>query len=463
MRIHLRLGALALALTAAQAPLQVAHAADLIEVWQAAAQNDRDYAVARATQAAAQPRRDQSTALWRPTVGLSASVGIGTSETETRGAQFSAPGLGTSTGVGFNTSINGGTAGRWAVSAVQPLYNPERRAQQQQLGLSVDLAEIEWQVARQTLMVRTAERYFDLALAEESLRVLRLQFDAVQRASVEVQDRFKLGAAPVTDTYEASARLAGIRAQLLAAQSDLQLKRNLLSDSTAMAPAALTARLPAEGPMTGSASRSLEFWLADAQSGNPAIRSRLLATELARQEAAKYSRQASAKVDLVAQAGQDRLSGNGDFGSAGNNATNRSIGVQVSLPLFTGGYRSAREDEALRLAAKAEAEAELVRQQTAQQVRTAWLGLSVGSERVQALTEALAASEARLGATKTGHQVGHRTTLELLNAENDAAAARLALAQGRVGLLMDRLRLAALAGQLDDDTLRSVNAQIPIP
>ena len=459
MHRQFRLGALALALTAGPA----ARAADLIEVWQAAAQNDRDYAVARATQSAAQPRRDQSTALWRPTVGLSATVGLGTSETETRGAQFSAPGLGTSTGVGFNTSVNGGSSGRWAISAIQPLYNPERRAQQQQLGLSVDLAEIEWQAARQTLMLRTAERYFDLALAEESLRVLKLQFDAVQRASVEAQDRFKLGSAPVTDTYEASARLAGIRAQLLTAQSELQLKRNLLADSTALAPAALRARLPAEGPMTGPAARSLELWLADAQSGNPAIRSRELATELARQEAAKYSRQASAKVDLVAQAGQDRLSGNGDFGSAGNNATNRLIGVQVSLPFFTGGYRSAKEDEALRLAAKAEAEAELVRQQTAQQVRTAWLGLSVGSERVQALTEALAASEARLGATKTGHQVGHRTTLELLNAENDAAAARLALAQGRVGLLMDRLRLAALAGQLDDDTLRSVNAQIPIP
>ena len=463
MRLHLRLGALALALTAPAALLQAAHAADLIEVWQAALQNDRAYAVARATQAAAQPRRDQSTALWRPTVGVSATVGLGSSETETRGAQFSAPGLGTSTGVGFNTSVNGGSTGRWAISAVQPLYNPERRAQQQQLGLSVDLAEIEWQAARQTLMLRSAERYFDLALAEESVRVLTRQFDAVQRAGVEAQDRFKLGAAPVTDTYEAGARLAGIRAQLLALQSDLQVKRNLLADSTGLPPAALSARLPVEVTPAAAAPRSLDLWLADAQAGSPAIRGRQLATELARQEAAKYSRPASAKIDLVAQAGQDRLSGSGDFGSAGNNATNRLIGVQVSLPLFTGGYRSAKEDEALRLADKAEAEADLTRQQTAQQVRSAWLGLSVGTERVQALTDALAATESRRDATRLGHQVGHRTTLELLNAENDTAAARLALAQGRVGLLMDRLRLAALAGQLDDEALLAVNAHLSPP
>ena len=73
------------------------------------------------------------------------------------------------------------------------------------------------------------------------------------------------------------------------------------------------------------------------------------------------------------------------------------------------------------------------------------------------LGEALAASEARLDATRLGHEVGHRTLLDVLNAENDAAAARLALAQARTGLLLDRLRLAALAGQLDEDTLHSAN------
>jgi outer membrane protein len=91
------------------------------------------------------------------------------------------------------------------------------------------------------------------------------------------------------------------------------------------------------------------------------------------------------------------------------------------------------------------------------------LGLSVGAERVQALADALRASEARRDATQLGQQVGHRTTLDVLNVENDTATARLTLAQGRVGLLMDRLRLAALAGQLDVEFLRSVNARLSPP
>ena len=442
---------------------QRATATDLLDVWRAAAENDKSYAVDNAAHAAAQPRRDQAAALWKPRVGLSASMGIASNETDTQGAQFSAPGFAQSGGVGFSTSVNNGTSGRWAIAAAMPLYNPERRAQQQQLNLSADMAELEWQAAAQTLMLRTAERYLDLALAEEAVRVLNRQQGAVQRASTEAQDRFKLGSIPVTETHEARARLAGLRAQVLAAETDRQLKRSLLADSTGLPATELVTLLPA-GPGRADASGSnagpLDAWLSQAQSGNPAIRGQMIAVELAKQEAGKFSRRSSASVDLVAQAGHERLSGSGDFGSASNSGSSHMVGIQLSVPLFTGGYRSAKEDEALRLADKAAAELERTRQQVGQQVRAAWLGLSVGAERVRSLEEALVASLSRADATKTGVDVGQRTTLDLLNAENDAAAARLVLAQGRVALLLDRLRLAALVGQLDDGTLRAANAEL---
>lgn len=448
------MGALALGCFA-----QTARAADLIEALHAAEQSDMDYAVARAAHAAALPRREQAAALWRPSVSVSASAGVSTHDTQTRGAQFIAPGFGTSNNVDFNTSVHDGTAGRWAITASQPLYNPERRAQQQLLGLSVDLAELEWRSARQALVLRTTQRYLDLALAQESLRVLKLQLDAVQKSSIEAQDRFKLGSNPVTDTYEAGARLAGIRAQVLAAESDVQLKRHLLSDSTGMPAATLWARLPAARSAV-AAPRPLDAWLAEAQSGNLEIRIQELAAEVAKQEASKFSLKSSVAVDLIAQASRERLSGSGDFGSASNRASDRMLGVQITVPLFTGGYRDARQEEALRLADQAATQADRRRQTAAQELRSAWLGLSVGAERVNALADGLKASEARRDATHLGHEVGERTTLDVLNAENDSAAARLALVQARAGLLMDRLRIAALVGRLDDDTLRAVNDEL---
>ena len=103
-----------------------AAATELAEAWRAATRSDREYALARAAHSAAQPRREQAAALWRPSVGLVGSVGLATNESEARGARFSAPAFGRSTGVGFDTSVTDGTSSRWALAATQPLYAPRR-------------------------------------------------------------------------------------------------------------------------------------------------------------------------------------------------------------------------------------------------------------------------------------------------------------------------------------------------
>jgi len=423
----------------------MASATTLLDAWRAAEQHDREHAVARAAHAAAQPRRDQAAALWRPGVALTAAAGWGQGETEMRGAHFAAPGMGASSGVAFGTSVTSGAATRWALQASQPLYNPQRRAQQQQLNLRADMADAAWQAAQQSLMLRTAERYIDLALTQEALHLLDQQLAAVQQAATEAQDRFALGDAPVTDTHEARARLAALQAQRMAAQTALEVRRRALADSTGLS--AVTADLPAPVQIP---QRPLTDWQNEAEAASPAIRQQTLALELARADAQRHSRSASATLDLIAQAGQERLHASHDRSSKGTQAL---VGVQLTVPLSTGGLRAAQEEEALRLATQAEAQAQATREDVARQVHAAWLGLSAGTQRVQALEDALRASEARRDATRLGHAVGDRTLLDRLNAENDAGAARLALAQAQAGLLLDHLRLAALAGKLDETAL----------
>jgi outer membrane protein len=311
-------------------------------------------------------------------------------------------------------------------------------------------------------MLRVAERYFDAALAAEALRVQRRQQESVERSLAEARDRFKLGDAPVTDTHEAAARAQAIRAEVLAAQTALTLKRTALDDITGWSAQPLQALAPLPPGEVGAPPdlQALAAWLADAKAGNPQLRMQAASVEVARQEAAKYGAAAAPSLDLVASVAQDRLSGSGDFGSATNSLNNALIGVQLNVPLYTGGWRSARQDESLRLADKASADGERQAQQVALATRAAWLGLTVGASRVAALSEALVATRSRLEATRIGRQVGERTTLELLNAENDTAAAELALTQARVSLLLDQLRLAALAGKLDEAQLQRVNASL---
>jgi outer membrane protein len=456
-RLRRLAASLSVALLGAMAAPAVA--TDLIDAWRAAEQHDLDYAASRAGQQAGATRREQADALWRPTVVLSGTAGVAGSDTTVSGARFSAPGLGTSSGVGFDTSVNRGTLGRWGLQASLPLYNRERDAQGHQLELSADVADLEWEDAKQALMLVTTQRYLDVVLAQESLRVLRRQQDAVNKALTETQDRFRLGDVPVTDMHEAAARSEAIAAQVLTLETDLQLKQAVFADATGMQPGAVTLLFPAAEAAPADA-RTLAAWLAEAEARNPRLRMQIAAVEVARQDAAKSSGALSPSVDVVAQIGRERLSGHGDFGSASNASGNRLIGVQLSVPLYTGGMRDARQQEAQRGIDKAQAQADRGRQQIAQQIRAAWLGLTVGAGRITALSQALASSRLRLDATRLGRQVGDRTTLDLLNAENDAASAELALLSARIELLMNRLRLAAAAGRLDEAWLQSVNASL---
>lgn len=434
-----------------------AHATDLLEVWRAASQHDPVAAIAQAERLSGDARRAQASALWRPTVGITGAAGVMSADTRMTGAQFSAPGFGESTGVGFGTSVRGGTSTRLAVQARQPLWNPERTAQEKQLNLAADTATLSWQAAQQDLMLASTQRYFDMTLADARLKLLQKQKSAVDSALVEAKDRFALGDKPITDTYEAAARAQGLQAQVLAAQTELTLARHALADATGLPDGSLTSRAPAALTQSSLTTEGLEVWQSRVAERNLGIRMQQAQVQAAAHELAKHAPSASTTLDLVAQAGRERLSGNGSYGSASNTASQGMVGVQLNLPLYTGGWRSAKQDEALHQQEKAQAELDRARQLAGQQTRAVWMGLQTGQARLQALQEASKASQARLDATRLGRQVGDRTTLELLQAENDDAAAQLNLVQARLDLLMAKLRLQALAGQLDEAQLASVN------
>ena len=428
----------------------------LSQAWSAAQQADSELAAARAAHASAEPQRQQAAALWRPAVGLTAAAGLGYGESRMHNAQFSAPGMGSSSGVSFGTSVTSGAATRIGVQASQPLYHPQLRAQQQQLQLQADLGDLQWQAAEQAALLRTSQSYLEMAVAQEALCLIDQQRASVQKAATEAQDRFDLGAAPITAVHEARAQLAQLTAQRLALEADLRIKTRQLADATQLPPAQLQPRLPKALPV--ALPDNLAQWQERAAQHNPGLRQLQLAADLARAEADKHRAGASAKVELVAQAMQERLSGRGDYGSgARNQQTNALLGVQLSVPLYTGGYRSAKEAQSLAQSNAALAQLDAAREAVARQVHASWLGLEAGRQRVAALQEALNASLARQDATHTGYQVGHRTLLDMLNADNELASTRLALAKAGSQLLLHQLQLAQLAGQLDAAALQQAS------
>jgi len=445
------------AATAAGMPL------DLLQAWHAAEQNDAAFAAAKAQREAGDTKRRQGTALLLPQVALSGSAGYLDLDRDTTGAQFSAPGFGSSSDAEFRTRISNGQSAGVALSARQPLYSPERAAGRRQLDRQAQLADAQYHEAQQSLILRTAQAYFDVLVAADALGAASAQKAAATRAWQEASERFAAGAEPVTGRYEAQARKDEAEVRELALKNELSVRRALLEDVTGQ-PGAGLAALSSRVDMSRIAAGSLNDWSARAAAGNPAIAIVALTQDIARDEIEKFKALAAPSLDLVAQVADDRMQGSSGFGTTAHITSNaRSIGLQLSIPLFTGGMRSARHDEAVALADKARWDAAATAQAVRREVLAAWLAVTTGLDQVRANEAALESSRLRLDATAIGREAGARSTIDLMNAQADFYASRHRLAEARYQLVLSRLRLTAAAGELAEGEVSAVNGLLSPP
>lgn len=428
-----------------------AHAADLMGAWQAALARDPEIAAARALHEQATFRQEQAKALWAPMVSAGGAVGIGGADSRTKGAEA----MGQSD-VTFKTNVNAGALTRVSIGAQKAWISPEREAQSKQLELSAQIAQTQWQQAQQALIMRTAQRYFDVVGAEQTLTVLKRQQKAMQQAAAEISKRQSVGDASVMDVQEANARVSEIRAHVLTHENNLANKKVAYRQLTGQEPTQL---LPIGNiNLTPANLADANTWVQRAKQQSPSLQMMGLQQAIQGQEAKRVKAGNAMTVDWVAQANMDRLSGQGMYGSASNQMAQYMVGIQLNAPLSTGGMVESREREALKQVEKLRYDQEAVEQQVEQQVRDAWQSLSTAQARLQALSQSEQASKARLTSTRQAHRTGARTTNELLGAEHDAAQAELALVQLRIQTAMEQLRLSAASGELGEIQLRQVNA-----
>jgi len=429
-----------------------AQAADLMGAWQAALARDPEIAAARALHEQATFRQEQAKALWAPMVSAGGAVGIGGADSRTKGAEV--PGM--MSDMTFKTNVNAGALTRASIGAQKAWISPEREAQSKQLELSAQIAQSQWQQAQQALIMRTAQRYFDVVGAEQTLTVLQRQQKAMQQAAAEISKRQSVGDASVMDVQEANARVSEIRAHVLTHENNLANKKVAYRQLTGQEPMQLMSI--ANINLTPINLADANTWVLRAKQQSPSLQMMGLQQAIQGQEAKRVKAGNAMTVDWVAQAQMDRLSGQGMYGSASNQTAQYMVGIQLNAPLSTGGMVESREREALKQVEKLRYDQEAVEQQVEQQVRDAWQSLSTAQARLQALSQSEQASKARLTSTRQAHRTGARTTNELLGAEHDAAQAELAVVQLRIQTAMEQLRLSAASGELGEAQLRQVNA-----
>lgn len=187
------------------------------------------------------------------------------------------------------------------------------------------------------------------------------------------------------------------------------------------------------------------------------LRVQQIAFDLAEQEISKAKAGHYPTLDLVAQY-TDQQGVGGAITGRGIDLTSKSVGLQLNVPIFQGFSVQSRVREALANRDRARMDLENIRRTTGLQVRQQYLNVTNGIAQVKALKQALTSSKSQLDSTLLGQEVGVRTEVDVLNAQQQLFSARRDLVQAYYNYLMARLRLKAEVGELDEEVLQEINA-----
>ncbi len=344
----------------------------------------------------------------------------------------------------------------YTLRLVQPLYLREAWKALARADAVVAQAEARYAAAQQTLIVRLAEAYLGVLRARANLAFVEADLQATERQLEQARQRFKVGMTAVTDVEEAQAARDRAEAERVLAENALASAREALQELTGRPPGTLE-ELREDLPLRRPEPADVERWVRTALAQNFQI----LAQEQALRAAqAEVERRRSGHFPVLSLVATDTyLDRKFNFGSGAVfplRGQNRSLALQLQLPLYAGGGVSASVQEALHLKEQAEHELERVRREVARRTRDAYRGLEASLRRVEALEQALRSARTALEATQAGFEVGTRTTVDVLQAQRNLFRARRDLAQARYDYVINLLRLEQAAGSLDEEGLRRV-------
>ncbi len=416
-------------------------ASNLMDIYHEALEKDAQYQSARAAYQATQEKIAQGRAGFLPNINLSF----------TRQVQEVDTTLGPAV-----TIQNRGVV----LSATQPIVRFENFIIYAQAKTQVSQAESQFVIAAQDLILRVAQAYFDVLDAQTDVEVAEAQKEAILKQLEQAKRNFEVGIATIVDTNEAQARFDLTISQEIAARNALEISKRALQGIINRFPEQLarTHDITLDNLPTLHYS-SMDEWVAAAEAQNFMLKVQQAAYELAAKEVRKAWAQHYPTVDLVAQY-SDQTGVGGAITGRGIDLTSKSIGVQLNLPIFQGGSTQSRVREAIANQEKAQHDLEDTRRNTVLQVRQHYLNVTNGIAQVKALTQALVSSKTQLDSTMLGQEVGVRTEVDVLNAQQQFYSARRDLAKAYHGYLMSRLRLSAEAGELDEQILQQINAML---
>jgi outer membrane protein len=414
---------------------------DLLAVFSAAEEMDPVYREAQAAALASAEGIPQArAALWLPRLALSA----GTSRVRQDIVLKNAFGAG---GLTYFMSRN------YIVNLQQPIYHHDRIVALAQADKRLQQAQVEVMLAHQDLMLRVAERYFEVLAARDTLAFARAETESLKRQLEQAQQRFEVGLIAITDVQEAQAGFDRAQASEISAQNDVENAHEALREVTASYQDDLM-YLGDAVTLAQPEPQDIDAWTATALDHNLEVTAAQIGTEIAMEEIRLQKAQHLPTLDLVGSHGFSRQGGR--FGSS--KVDQSEIGVELNLPIYEGGATVSRTREAEHQHLAALERLEKARRAVHRETRQAYLGITSRIGAVKALAQAVVSSRTALDSTRAGFEVGTRTAVDVVAAERSLSQAQRDFARARYDYILDTLRLKKAAGSLEPDDLVVANS-----
>ena len=449
---------LALAVTAASSGLawadtvpSLSSRTDLISIYRQAVENNADLAAARAQYQATQEIVPQARAGLLPNL----SAGAETSQTRTD----------VDTSAGSRSLSRSGTVYQATLS--QPIFRADRWFQLQAAEAISEQAALEYSIAEQDLIRQTAQAYFAVLRAQDNLAAAKAEESAFKRQLDQADERFDVGLSDRTDVLEAQAGFDTARANRMIAKrqvDDAFQALFTLTNREYLALEGIEHSLPVLPPVPNDASA----WVNTAAQQNLNLQAVdqavVAAEETLRQRRAGHA----PTVDAVARysKGDNDSLGFSNTGSMdipgfdlpryNGDVEQSSIGLQLNIPLYSGGLTTSQSREAFYQLTQTEQQRESLRRQVVESTRNLHRAVNTDVEQVQARRQSIVSNQSALEATDIGYQVGTRNIVDVLDAQRRLFAAVRDYNNARYDYILDNLRLKQAAGTLNPGDLEDL-------
>ncbi len=442
MKAHSLVLAVTVAISSMAAGGGVAQAENLLDVYRLALDSDPQVKAAEASWQAVQETRQQSRALFYPKISLDGNATRNRQEvTGSSSALFPSDSTFYFTNKSLGLNLN------------QPLYHHDYYVQLRQTDARIRQAEAEYHAAQQELLLRVSERYFEVLAETDTLGFAQAEKQAIARQLEQTRQRFDVGLVAITDVHEAQARFDLASSQEIEAQTRLASSREALREITAILPATLSGLADTAVPLTSPEPQNVEAWVDATRNQNFQIIAAQAATEVASHNIEAQRAGHYPTFDAVLSHG---------YGSSGGAFGNRetldsAIGLQLSVPLYSGGAVNSRMREAQHRLTQSKEVLEQQQRTAVRQTRDSYMNVLASISRTSALRQATVSSKSALDATQAGAEVGTRTTVDVLNAQRDVYRAQRDLSRARYDYVLNMVRLKQAAGMLSLVDLEQVN------